>query len=143
MGDFMQIARQVAARLNEGPGGIGTGPIQPDQVGDLVRRSGVTATFNCYPGIPEGACHSLAVFVSLNSVRSKGNTRGHLPFKDLFPRVWKHLAQCPGTRQVVIVTDTWEVGRVDPFLGDLARLKQTAHVEAFLIHGGNVAEIPL
>ncbi len=134
MEDYSEVAREILARINDRSTRLLAKDV-PEVVGGAGR-------VNCYPGIPGGGCCQTAFFVSLNDSRRHG--RGHLKFSAAIPIFVRHMEDCKGTTQVaVIVADTWDAEDVREWQPRIDSIKHHAHVEAYLISGSSVTEIPI
>jgi hypothetical protein len=136
----MTIAEGLLHSLHESldrehPSGVNDeGGVSAGELPSMVQCS-VKGGFNCYPGIPGGGCHELAVFISLTSpAYMKG--RGHLNFREAIEKLIQHTQGiCPDkTEEAVFITDSWDPSVIYEWRNNLKQINnQVKILEIYLL----------
>ena len=149
MGKFREIAMRIACASEEDLYELGRGineleqGITVSQLSKIISRS-VGTDINCYPGFPGNACHSFALFISLNGKLRRG--RWPYNFSGILEAVIRHYqgSCCGRTRKGVVITDTWESWTYEKWQPNIDTMKRDGvYLEFYLIGKGWVTEIPI
>lgn len=135
MGEFNDVAKRLAVEVVNST----TGRLRPEDIPDII--SSGSEPVNCYPGIP-GGCYQKAFFISLNS---KIHGRNHLSFEGAIEEFLRHMrGDCKNvTKFAVIITDTWQPDVLFKRHPAIEQIKKAVFLEAYLIAGGEGAQIAI
>ncbi|MGM0498390.1 MAG: hypothetical protein ACQESJ_10765 [Bacteroidota bacterium] len=142
MGEFSQIAKQIAGHLSEL---ADSRKIDTNELAEITRAAAEREEINLYPGVPGYGCYGLSIFVSLSSPSYVKGKHGHLSCGQAIEKVVQHMqgACMNRTRTAVLVTDSWDSYAWDEWKVNLQQIENTAHFEIYLITGRNVSEIQI
>lgn len=122
MGRYAEIARKIAEIASDG----GIKPL------DMPSMLSGSHRVNCYPGEPDNDCYPLAIFISLSGRHAAG--RGHSSFDQSLKTLRQHFDRCSGTKEAVVITDSWSFAAYDEWRASIKNLRNGGvYIEFYLI----------
>ncbi len=138
MGEFHDMANQIASEIYENVAQKGKGISAAEVTKIVLRYSEHFGPTNCYPGVGGASCYKIAVFVSLRAKVHVGQRRkkGHLGFSKALTEIVRHMqGRCPDeTYHVVLITDDWNADIYNDWKANFEQIKKNASVEMYLMN---------